>query len=221
MDRTFLMEQLKLLIPVALSLVLGFVIGFERKQRSKEAGIRTHTIVCMGSALMMVISKHAFAEFADFDPGRIAAQIITGIGFLGAGIIVYRKNSIHGLTTAAGVWATAGIGMATGAGLYVLAVGATVLMIAIQCFFHLQIKLFTVKNNYKLRVSFKDLGNDEPRRIKEIFSVDHFYQINFKRVGEELICDVTIKTGKLYSSETINKIMKENVCIISIDREED
>ena len=216
-----LLEQLKLLIPIAVAIVLGFALGFERKQMAKEAGIRTHTIVCMGSALMMVISKFAFTDVGDFDPARMAAQIITGIGFLGAGIIVYRKNSIYGLTTAAGVWATAGIGMAAGAELYALAVGATILMIAIQCFFHLQIKVFSQKSNYRLHVCFKDLGNEEPKLIKQIFNVNHFYQINFKRVDGNLICDVTIETAELYSSEKINQIMKENDCIISINRVED
>ncbi len=108
--------------------VLGFLIGLERKFRSKEAGIRTHTIVCLASALFMGISKYAFGDGDDFDPARVAAQIIPGIGFLGAGMIVYKKNVVHGLTTAAGVWATAGVGMACGGGLYIVAVATTALL---------------------------------------------------------------------------------------------
>ena len=92
------LDQLYYLLDVLLSAVLGFFIGWERKIRSKEAGIRTHTIVCIGSSLMMVISKHAFGD--DADSARVAAQIVAGIGFLGAGIIVYKKNIVHGLTTA-------------------------------------------------------------------------------------------------------------------------
>ena len=80
---------------------MGFLIGLERKFRYKEAGIRTHTIVSIGAALMMIISRHAFGSEAD--SARVAAQIVAGIGFLGAGIIVYKKNVVHGLTTAAGV----------------------------------------------------------------------------------------------------------------------
>ncbi len=110
-----------MLIPLLLSAVLGFLIGFERKLRFKEAGIRTHAIVCIGSALMMVVSKYAFGEMQS-DAARVAAQIVSGVGFLGAGIIVYRKQEIHGLTTAAGVWATAGVGMACGGGLYIVAI---------------------------------------------------------------------------------------------------
>ena len=98
----FNLEQLWLALDLLLAAVLGFVIGLERKVREKEAGIRTHTIVAFGSALMMVISKYAFG--AEADSARVAAQIVAGIGFLGAGIIVYKKNVVHGLTTAAGIW---------------------------------------------------------------------------------------------------------------------
>lgn len=105
-------RQLGMLPELLLSVLLGFIIGLERKMRSKEAGVRTHTIVCFGSALMMVISKHAFGSEAD--SARVAAQIVSGVGFLGAGMIVYKQHEVKGLTTAAGVWATAGIGMACG-----------------------------------------------------------------------------------------------------------
>ena len=131
------LEQLKLLIGLLLSAILGFCIGLERKFRAKEAGIRTHTIVCFGSALMMLISIYGFSgSSGEADPARIAAQIVAGVGFLGAGIIVYRKNEVHGLTTAAGVWTTAGIGMACGGGLWLVAIGATVLLIFFQWLFH-------------------------------------------------------------------------------------
>ncbi len=106
----FLLEM-KYLIGVVIALALGFAIGFERKLRSKEAGIRTHTIVCVGAALMMVVSKYGFGG-VQADSARVAAQIVSGIGFLGAGIIMFRGQKMHGLTTAAGVWATAGVGMA-------------------------------------------------------------------------------------------------------------
>lgn len=102
------------LLNILLAAVLGFFIGLERKLRSKEAGIRTHTIVCIGSALMMVVSKYAFGDTESADTARVAAQIVSGIGFLGAGIIMFRGKQMHGLTTAAGVWATAGVGMACG-----------------------------------------------------------------------------------------------------------
>lgn len=134
------MDELRILLDLLLALVLGFAIGLERKLRSKEAGIRTHTIVCLGSALMMVVSLYAFGESAD--TSRVAAQIVSGVGFLGAGMIVYKQHEVRGLTTAAGVWATAGVGMACGGRLYVIAVGVTVLLIVCQLVFHSNIRLF-------------------------------------------------------------------------------
>ena len=96
-------DELIWLARIAYAVALGFAIGLERKLRFKEAGIRTHTIVCAGSALIMVVSKYAFSDIAEYDASRVAAQIVSGIGFLGAGMIIYRKQVVHGLTTAAGV----------------------------------------------------------------------------------------------------------------------
>ena len=139
--------ELVCLVNIFLSVILGFAIGFERKHRLKEAGIRTHTVVCLGSALIMVISKYGFMDIEGInsDPARIAAQIVTGIGFIGAGMIVYKQRSVHGLTTAAGIWATSGIGMACGAGLYIIAVGATIILVGAQCFFNSGIKVLKQK----------------------------------------------------------------------------
>ena len=103
-----ILMELTYIFRLFLAVLLGFAIGYERKRRYKEAGIRTHTIVCLGSALMMVVSIFGFGGQAD--AARVAAQIVSGVGFLGAGIIVYRKHETKGLTTAAGVWATAGAG---------------------------------------------------------------------------------------------------------------
>ena len=123
--------------------MLGACIGIERELRAKEAGVRTHFLVALGSSLMMIVSQHGFADlmpvigYGRFDPSRVAAQIVSGIGFLGAGIIIFRKEAVQGLTTAAGLWAAglwvaAGIGMAIGGGMYVLGLAATVL--ALICF---------------------------------------------------------------------------------------
>ena len=110
---------------------MGAVIGLERELRSKEAGIRTHFLVAMGSALFMIISAYGFegVQAGRFDVARIAAQVVTGIGFLGAGVIIFQKNSVHGLTTAAGLWVTAAIGLACGGGMYVLAAVGTLLVL--------------------------------------------------------------------------------------------
>ena len=110
---------------LALAAALGMVIGVERTYRAKTAGIRTHFLVALGSALFMIVSRYGFEGTGD--PGRVAAQIVSGIGFLGAGTIIMQKHVVHGLTTAAGMWVAAGIGMAAAAGLYWVAVAATAL----------------------------------------------------------------------------------------------
>lgn len=111
----------------------GTVIGLDREYRVKDAGFRTHFLVALGSALMMIVSQYGFEGFlADhdgtrFDPGRIAAQVVSGIGFIGAGTIIIHRQLVRGLTTAASLWATAGIGLAAGAEMYVVAGAATLL----------------------------------------------------------------------------------------------
>src|SRR3984957_15142608 len=115
---------------LALPLVLSALIGLEREMRQKSAGLRTHTLVGVGAALFMLISKYGFNDVLApgrivLDPSRVAAQIVTGVGFLGAGLIFVRRDSVRGLTTAAAIWVTAAVGSAAGAGLPLLAVFAT------------------------------------------------------------------------------------------------
>lgn len=211
-----ILGELYHLISILLSVVLGFAIGFERKLRYKEAGIRTHTIVCVGSALITVVSKYGFGEDGT-DASRVAAQIVSGIGFLGAGIIVYRKHEIHGLTTAAGVWATSGVGMAAGAGLYIVAAGATVIIIAVQCLFHANLRVFRTKKYFQIKICFVSDGtaNDV---IKELFQTDRFYRLVIERKGDETIYHATLNTDKEYSSQRLGEIMAENPFIKSIER---
>lgn len=108
---------------------LGTVIGLDREYRAKEAGYRTHFLVSLGSALIMIVSQYGFMEVVkmegiDLDPSRVAAQVVSGIGFIGAGTIIFQKQIVRGLTTAAGIWATSGIGLAIGAGMYWLGISA-------------------------------------------------------------------------------------------------
>lgn len=119
---------------LGLSLILGSVVGFERKRKGQIAGVRTFALISLGATLAMLISIYVPQEYMDAknsDPGRIAAQVITGIGFLGAGAIIHMKGSVKGLTTAAGIWIVAAIGLAVGIGLYMLAVVATLLILFI------------------------------------------------------------------------------------------
>jgi putative Mg2+ transporter-C (MgtC) family protein len=118
-------EFAEMVLRLALAGVLGGVIGAEREYRGKVAGTRTHLLVALGSALMLLVSRYGFSDPGD--SGRVAAQIVSGIGFIGAGAIMVDRQSVHGLTTAAGIWVAAGIGMATAAGLYGLAIATTIL----------------------------------------------------------------------------------------------
>jgi len=119
------------LIALALAAGLSLIIGLEREFYAKAAGMRTYLLVGVGSALFTVVSKYGFADVitgsTSFDGSRVAAQIVSGVGFLGAGLIFVRRDAVRGLTTAAGVWFVAAVGMAAGAHLYVIACGATVL----------------------------------------------------------------------------------------------
>ncbi|MBO4955077.1 MAG: MgtC/SapB family protein [Muribaculaceae bacterium] len=120
-----------------LSLILGCCVGFERKRKGQTAGLRTFALISMGATLAMILSIYVPQEYMGLkngDPGRIAAQVITGIGFLGAGAIIQSKGSVRGLTTAAGIWMVATIGLAVGVGLYIVAVVATALIIFILMF---------------------------------------------------------------------------------------
>lgn len=210
------LEQLWLALDLILAALLGFFIGLERKLRDKEAGIRTHTIVAFGAALMMVISKFAFDSEAD--SARVAAQIVAGIGFLGAGIIVYKKNVVHGLTTAAGVWTTAGIGMACGGGLWLIAIIATVVLVLIQ--FCLHRKIFRHKKIYSIKIVFVQ-DNNEREQVKALFEIDRYNRLVVERQGEELIYQAILDTDIEYSSTQLDEIMKSHKFIRSIERYDD
>ncbi len=209
---------LDVVLRIVLALALGFAIGFERKMRFKEAGVRTHTIVCIGSCLYMVISMFAF-EGAD--TSRVAAQIVTGIGFLGAGMIFYHKEMVHGLTTAAGIWATAAIGMAAGAGWYIVSVVATILIILLQCIMHTNFKVFHSHHFVKINIVFVETDGKQSEEIKNMFNIKRFTKVNTKRDGGKLISSVVISTDKAINAREIYKFLNDNPNIISIARQDD
>ena len=128
--------QVEYLVRILVAACLGLLIGSERKNRNKSAGIRTHVIVALGAALIMVVSKYGFMDVEKADAARVAAQVVSGIGFLGAGVIFVRNNLVNGLTTAAGIWATAGVGLALGAGMYVVGISSALLVLLIQFVMH-------------------------------------------------------------------------------------
>lgn len=122
------------LLRLGVATLLGVIVGLERERLERAAGLRTHALVALASALIMLVSAYSFADLSPTprDPTRMAAQVVSGIGFLGAGVIIFRKNAVRGLTTAASVWAAAGLGLAAGGGLLVVAVVGTVFILLIQ-----------------------------------------------------------------------------------------
>ena len=135
-------DNLEFFIRIVLAAILGALVGLERSKRQKEAGVRTHCIIACTSALFMILSKYAFVDLVGVDglrgadPARIAAQVVSGISFLGAGVIFKNGNSIRGLTTAAGMWGTAAVGMAIGAGMYWVGLIEAAGLVGIQIVLH-------------------------------------------------------------------------------------
>lgn len=137
------MTLLDCCLRLGLALACGYAIGYERGNRLKQAGVRTHVIVILGACLMTIVSKYGYTDLSGaaadgllkWDASRIASQIVTGVSFLGAGMIIMHHRTVTGLTTAAGIWTTAGIGMAIGAGLYWAGIITTALVILVQTAF--------------------------------------------------------------------------------------
>lgn len=160
MDSHLLDMSLRLIV----AMVLGGIIGLERDYRAKDAGFRTHFLVAVGSALFTLLSMYGFAEGVR-DTSRVAAQVVSGIGFLGAGLIVFQKNVVHGLTTAAGLWVTAAVGMACGTGQYYLASFVTMLMlVGLELLGHLVPKLGGMTN---VRLSFSSVSKETVSKALE------------------------------------------------------
>ncbi|MGZ9586492.1 MgtC/SapB family protein [Paenibacillus marinisediminis] len=147
-------SQYEISLRIIISIIVGGVIGFERELGNHSAGFRTHILVCVGSTLIVLLSTYGFAQFANepnvrLDPARLAAQVISGIGFLGAGTILRTGFVISGLTTAASLWVVAAIGLAVGAGFYYAAVLTAVAVVVVLFFFNQFEKYWIKKHTYK------------------------------------------------------------------------
>ena len=139
------------IIRIVVASLLGGIIGLDREYRAKDAGFRTHFLVALGSALFMIVSQFGFADVVGtdglrLDPARVAAQVVSGIGFIGAGTIIFQKHVLKGLTTAAGIWCTAAIGLACGSGMYVLAIVTTLLTLICLEAFNFFLRRFGARN---------------------------------------------------------------------------
>ena len=178
--------------------LLGGLIGLEREFRAKETGVRTHFIVALGSALFMIISQYAFD--APFDHARVAAQVVSGIGFIGAGLIIFQKNVIHGLTTAAGLWVTAAIGIACGVGRYDLAIVTTVMvLIALEIVIVIDQKL----NKRQLSITMTSSDKNKITRFVENIKADgvvlktYDLQILDEGAGKTYKADIELSTKRI------------------------
>lgn len=160
----YLGDDLELFLRMLIAALCGGVIGYERSRRRKEAGLRTHIIVALGSAILMIVSKYGFMDIAAIagmraDGSRIASNVVTGISFLGAGVIFVRNDSIKGLTTAAGLWSVTGIGLAIGAGLYAIGIFATILIVVIHLLTHGHLKKLEGIIRETISITYQDAPN--------------------------------------------------------------
>ncbi|MGE5405651.1 MAG: MgtC/SapB family protein [Candidatus Saccharibacteria bacterium] len=164
------MGDLEVILKLALACILGGLIGLERESLNRPAGLRTYTLVCMGSTLAMIVSLEMYYQYhstVNADPGRIAAQVVSGIGFLGAGTIMREGATVRGLTTAAGLWVVACIGLAVGAGMYMPAITTTILVFFVLVYFFKFEYRFTGLREYK---GFILLVEDRPGQVGRIGS---------------------------------------------------
>ena len=166
-----MLDWTEILTRLLLACLFGGLVGLERERKNWAAGMRTHMIVCLGSALMMIVSSFGFSDIlgtknVTLDPSRIAAQVVSGIGFIGAGTILFKQgvNTVRGLTTAAGLWTVAGIGLATGGGMYIAAGIATGLALVIlwaiqplERYYTQRFKLRTIKITTRANANITDI----------------------------------------------------------------
>ena len=204
--------------------ILGGIIGWERHKRGRPAGLRTHLLVCIGVTLMMLVSEHIFLKYQGYghnsvlriDPARIAAQVVTGIGFLGAGTIMRSRTSIRGLTTAASLWVVAGIGLAVGSGFILPAIFTTVIammILTLNSFVEKKLK----RNKYrtmKMLISGQGHFLDDISQILEKHSVklkNYKFKNNIQKNEVEYDLDVMYQDEKLllFASNDVTKAIKD------------
>lgn len=210
------------IIRMIISALCGAMIGLERSRRQKDAGIRTHMIVALGAALSMLVSKYGFFDVVGFDgisadASRIAANVTTGVSFLGAGVIFVKDLSIKGLTTAAGIWTTAAVGLAIGAGMYTVGIGSTVLMIILQVILH---KFFSGLENTlnEFTIVIKENPSTIESFKKALADINITLEsCKMKRNSDGTVkLDVTIKKARSISMYEIIELAQSNPDIIEV-----
>ena len=206
--------ELTYILRVFIAGVCGLIVGIERTKRQKEAGLRTHFIVSASAALIMCLSL----TFKD-DPVRIAAQIIPGIGFLGAGVIIFRREAVHGLTTAAGVFAIAAIGMTIGAGMYFLGFGGTIIILGCQWILHAH---FLGKKTKFHLILIKFYFSDQTiSLLKQYFEIKDFERYKATEINGRIVIETVIRTHNECGPNSLTHVMLNNKDIFHIERLED
>ena len=184
---------------VFVAALLGGMIGFEREYRAKEAGLRTHFLVAMGSALFMIVSQDGFnavlGTSITLDPSRVAAQVVSGIGFIGAGTIIFQKHVIKGLTTAAGLWVTSAIGLACGSGLYLLSVASTLLvLLCLETIFFILMRIGSRTISVTISTTDREKIKKVVNQLREDCVTMDSYEM--KRHGELFVVSMELKVKR-------------------------
>lgn len=222
---TIVLRELIFFFRLVLACFCGGIIGYERKNRGKGAGIRTHIIVALASSLMMIVSKYGFSDMIIGEAGvrgadgaRIAAQVVSGVGFLGAGMIYFNRNSVRGLTTAAGIWATSGVGLAVGAGMYGVGIMASVMIVVIQIILHKNLKIMHMPNEEFMKITIED--NQEAFDFMNSVLAEHEIVVtNMKCTRHSngtMENDFTVNVPSDLECSEIMQVFQKNKCIISI-----
>ena len=220
LDGTF--DIWKILLRLGLAIVAGLIIGFESNSRLKDAGIKTHSLLCLTSCLLMIISKYGFFEMSkmdgiEYDASRIASTIISGLCFIGAAIVFYKQNSVKGLTTAVSLCLTIAIGMCFGSGLLITAGIVTIVDVLMQYILHKNKGIFKRKKLIVLNARFY-AENGYIEKFKEIFDIDHFEHFKIVKEGDKSIIEVEFLYKIKISSEEIFEITKSEPQIIMVEK---
>ena len=181
----------EMIMRIAIGALLGALIGLERHLRAKEAGVRTHFLVGLGSALFMVISQFGFGDAERFDAARVAAQVVSGMGFLGAGLIIFHKNSVRGLTTAAGIWVVSAIGLASGAGMFWIAAATAVMAVVCLEALHFALRRY---DRHQMRIHFSASSEAAVQSVLQRFNRD-MDTYSIEREGDGLRGTITLRVN--------------------------
>ena len=221
-----IMTELEYVLRILAAGICGGVIGYERKNRNKAAGSKTHVIVAVSSALMIIISKYGFydvlGEYIKLDPSRVAAGVVTAIGFIGSGVILFKNNRVSGLTTSAGIWATVGVGMAEGAGMYLIGVITTAMIILVEVFLGRRgVLADKQEEDRKIIVEYIDdiqKSRETTGYVKKLCE-ERGYRIlamETRRMGEKIQLQTMISASKDYDAADMTAALTEDRDITKI-----